>query len=147
MIDAAAPRFDDNGVFLGYIGSVIDITKRKNVEEALRESEAALKEADRRKDEFLRSWRTSCEIRWRRSAPGWNSCDWPATTRRWSKRCEMTMERQSQQMVRLDRRPVGREPHYSRHDGAAQVARGAGVRGRKCGRNGPADHSGNGASA
>ena len=53
VIDAAAPRFDDNGVFLGYIGSVIDITKRKKIEEALRESEAALKEADRRKDEFL----------------------------------------------------------------------------------------------
>src|SRR4029078_13333391 len=35
VIDAASPRFDDNGKFLGYIGSVIDITKRKQDEEAL----------------------------------------------------------------------------------------------------------------
>ena len=45
-IDAATPRLGDNGGMLGYIGSVIDITERKRDEEALRE-------ADRRKDEFL----------------------------------------------------------------------------------------------
>lgn len=45
-IDAAAPRLDDDGTFLGYIGSVIDISDRKEAEEALRD-------ADRRKDEFL----------------------------------------------------------------------------------------------
>lgn len=45
-IDSAAPRFDSNGRFRGYIGSVIDIAERK-------EMENALKEADRRKDEFL----------------------------------------------------------------------------------------------
>ncbi|HJQ98256.1 MAG TPA: ATP-binding protein [Candidatus Polarisedimenticolaceae bacterium] len=45
-IDAASPRFGENGALLGYIGSVIDITDRKRDEEALRE-------ADRRKDEFL----------------------------------------------------------------------------------------------
>lgn len=32
-IDAAAPRFGDNGDFLGYIGSVFDITERKQAEE------------------------------------------------------------------------------------------------------------------
>ena len=45
-IDAAAPRFGPDGRFLGYIGSVIDITERKRAEEALKES-------DRRKNEFL----------------------------------------------------------------------------------------------
>lgn len=34
-IDAAAPRFADNGTFLGYIGSVIDIMDRKRAEEKL----------------------------------------------------------------------------------------------------------------
>ena len=46
VIDAAAPRFSKDGAFLGYIGSVIDITERKGIEDAL-------KEADRHKDEFL----------------------------------------------------------------------------------------------
>ncbi|HYE74351.1 MAG TPA: ATP-binding protein, partial [Blastocatellia bacterium] len=45
-IDSAAPRFGADGEFLGYIGSVFDITERKQMEEAL-------KDADRRKDEFL----------------------------------------------------------------------------------------------
>ena len=40
VIDAAAPRFADDGAFRGYIGSVIDITERKRTEVALQESEA-----------------------------------------------------------------------------------------------------------
>ncbi|HEX6098640.1 MAG TPA: ATP-binding protein [Thermoanaerobaculia bacterium] len=39
VIDSARPRFDANGEFLGYVGSVIDITERKHAEQA--------------KDEFL----------------------------------------------------------------------------------------------
>lgn len=39
-IDAAAPRFSEDGTFLGYVGSVLDITERKQVEERLRDSEA-----------------------------------------------------------------------------------------------------------
>ncbi|WP_207459271.1 PAS domain S-box protein [Azospirillum sp. SYSU D00513] len=35
-IDAAAPHFADDGTFLGYIGSVIDITEMKEAGEALR---------------------------------------------------------------------------------------------------------------
>lgn len=38
-IDSAQPRFSEDGEFLGYIGSVIDITTRKEGEEKLRESE------------------------------------------------------------------------------------------------------------
>ena len=45
-IDSATPRFGPQGEFLGYIGSVLDITERKQIEEALKEN-------DRRKDEFL----------------------------------------------------------------------------------------------
>ncbi len=43
---AATPRFAADQSFLGYVGSMIDITDRKNMEEELRE-------ADQRKDEFL----------------------------------------------------------------------------------------------
>jgi PAS domain S-box-containing protein len=43
---AATPRFDAGREFLGYVGSMIDITDRKSMEEELRE-------ADQRKDEFL----------------------------------------------------------------------------------------------
>ncbi len=46
VIDSARPRFAASGELLGYIGSIIDITERKQYE-------LALKEADRRKDEFL----------------------------------------------------------------------------------------------
>ncbi len=45
-IDTASPRFSSEGDFLGYIGSVIDVSDLKEVESRLRE-------ADRRKDEFL----------------------------------------------------------------------------------------------
>jgi PAS domain S-box-containing protein len=39
-IDAAAPRFGEDGTYLGHVGSVLDITDRKQVEERLRASEA-----------------------------------------------------------------------------------------------------------
>jgi PAS domain S-box-containing protein len=37
VMDAGAPRFGSGGEFLGYIGSVIDITDRKRVEEEIRD--------------------------------------------------------------------------------------------------------------
>jgi PAS domain S-box-containing protein len=59
-LNAAAPRFAADGRYLGYVGTVLDISERKLAEDALRENvaelrraEDALREADRRKDEFL----------------------------------------------------------------------------------------------
>ncbi|WKB51700.1 ATP-binding protein [Eleftheria terrae] len=45
-LDVAQPRFDGSGRWLGYVGSVLDISDRKQAEDALRA-------ADRQKDEFL----------------------------------------------------------------------------------------------
>lgn len=49
-IDAAAPWFDAKGEFLGYIGSVIDITERKELEEAQRQLNLVL---ERRVEEAI----------------------------------------------------------------------------------------------
>jgi PAS domain S-box-containing protein len=43
-IDAASPRFDGAGEYLGYVGSVVDIDDRREVENALRATDAALRE-------------------------------------------------------------------------------------------------------
>lgn len=45
--------FNDAGECIRIIGTAIDITERKANDEALRESEERLRQADRRKDEFL----------------------------------------------------------------------------------------------
>ena len=60
VMDTGVPRFAPDGTFSGYIGSCIDITDRKRAEEELRN-------ADRRKEEFLAVCRTSCATRWLRS--------------------------------------------------------------------------------
>ena len=59
-IDSAQPRFAGDGEFLGYVGSVFDITERKNAEkerekllESEREARIAAENANRLKDEFL----------------------------------------------------------------------------------------------
>jgi len=41
-LSAASPRFDDVGEFLGYIGSVIDITERKDAEQVLQRANEQL---------------------------------------------------------------------------------------------------------
>ncbi len=42
-IDAASPRFDDKGAYLGYVGSVIDIDERREAEEKLALNEEKLR--------------------------------------------------------------------------------------------------------
>lgn len=42
-LDTAAPRFADDGRYLGYVGSVVDIDERREAEQQLRLSEARLK--------------------------------------------------------------------------------------------------------
>ena len=49
-IDAAAPRFSPTGEFLGYVGSVIDIDERREIEERLRISEERLRIAAKAAD-------------------------------------------------------------------------------------------------
>ncbi|HVJ28971.1 MAG TPA: PAS domain-containing protein, partial [Gammaproteobacteria bacterium] len=46
MRSEATPRFGDDGELVGYVGATVDITERRNAEDALRV-------ADRQKDEFL----------------------------------------------------------------------------------------------
>lgn len=52
-IDSASPRFGLNGEFLGYIGSVIDISERKQAEQERERLLTAMDEAIRLRDEFL----------------------------------------------------------------------------------------------
>jgi PAS domain S-box-containing protein len=43
VVDIGVPRFKSNGTFEGYIGSCLDITDQKDVEEALRENQRELR--------------------------------------------------------------------------------------------------------
>jgi PAS domain S-box-containing protein len=43
ILERGVPRFDAKGEFLGYIGSCVDITERKNEEEVVRKSEERLR--------------------------------------------------------------------------------------------------------
>ena len=52
-LDAASPRFATSGMFLGHIGSVIDIQERKEAEDALREAKVQAEQASQAKDNFL----------------------------------------------------------------------------------------------
>jgi signal transduction histidine kinase/ActR/RegA family two-component response regulator len=52
-LSRAVPLLDASGNITEWFGAASDVTGRKNAEEALRASEERLREADRRKDEFL----------------------------------------------------------------------------------------------
>jgi len=47
------PQRDAQGKVVGYVAAIVDVTKQKRAEAALLKSDEALREADRRKDEFL----------------------------------------------------------------------------------------------
>jgi PAS domain S-box-containing protein len=53
-IDSATPRFGEAGEFLGYVGSVIDITERKRAEDAVREINVELERRVEERTEALR---------------------------------------------------------------------------------------------
>jgi two-component system sensor kinase FixL len=66
ILDTGVPRFESDGAFDGYIGSCIDITDQKRVEETLREREARLRqlldaeeESRRLRDQLARVTRIS----------------------------------------------------------------------------------------
>ena len=60
VIDAASPRLTADGAFAGYVGSVIDITDRKRVEDLLQSKNLALAgEVSRQTQERDRLWRLS----------------------------------------------------------------------------------------
>ena len=67
VINSASPRFDENGELLGYIGSIIDITERKKIEEALRESEERLARTE--KFSLMMVTHTDLEGRWLKVPP------------------------------------------------------------------------------
>ena len=53
LYDCGAPRYDDAGTFLGYVGGCIDITDRKEAETRLLEARSAAEAASRAKSAFL----------------------------------------------------------------------------------------------
>ena len=53
VLDNGVPRIDDRGEFAGYVGSIVDIHERKELEERLAERTRALRLAERRQGVFL----------------------------------------------------------------------------------------------
>ncbi|MBB3999368.1 hybrid sensor histidine kinase/response regulator [Aureimonas pseudogalii] len=62
-IDAATPRFNDEGEFLGYIGSVVDISARKAAEAALQRQNSVLEtQVEARTRERDRVWHATTDL-------------------------------------------------------------------------------------
>ncbi len=53
IYDQGAPRFDDEGTFIGYVGGCVDITDRKMAEERLIKAQRTAEAANRAKSSFL----------------------------------------------------------------------------------------------
>ena len=53
VLETGIPRFADDGTFLGYIGTCLDITDRKELEDQLAEHTRLLRLSDRRREDFL----------------------------------------------------------------------------------------------
>ncbi len=52
-VDVGRPRFDTDGIFLGYTGYVIDVNERKNFEQSLQHAKKIAENANRSRGEFL----------------------------------------------------------------------------------------------
>ncbi|MBC8130068.1 MAG: PAS domain S-box protein [Rhizobiaceae bacterium] len=75
-IDAAAPRFAEDGRFLGYVGSVIDIDDRKRMEAEINASNVALKASNDRFRGAVEAnsgviWTNDADGQMRGEQPGW----------------------------------------------------------------------------
>jgi PAS domain-containing protein len=70
----ALPILSDTGDIVEWLGAALNLTARKNAEDALRDS-------DRRKDQFLRRWPMNCATRSRRCAAGWRHSSGPLRQR------------------------------------------------------------------
>ncbi|HYE80308.1 MAG TPA: ATP-binding protein, partial [bacterium] len=101
FLTRVVPVRDHRGHIFRWFGTLTDVTEQQEVEAALRASEEALKEADRRKDEFLAT--LAHELR-NPLAPIWNSLEILKATQgdpALLAQAIATMERQVGQMVRL----------------------------------------------
>ena len=96
-----SPVVDESGKVVGASKTARDITDRKKAEEKIHSLLAELKQADRRKDEFLALLATNFEVRWRRSAARSRSSSAPADTGNGVDETVDTMDRQLGQLVRL----------------------------------------------
>jgi PAS domain S-box-containing protein len=68
VFDSAVPWFDESGTYLGYIGSIIDITDRKRGEDERKHAEAALRQSE---DHFRTLADNIAQLAWMADENGW----------------------------------------------------------------------------